>query len=129
MTARESCLSRLVRRCSNGELFDTLEGGPVTLDFVADLVWLGEHVFIFDERTREDRTAAVLGPALLSRLRRDAGSPRTVEGIALARAMSAVSDLRAEFVRMHDRLTGLEHLLQAAVERDAANHAKPGATG
>lgn len=110
MTARESCPSRLVRRCSNGELFDTLEGGPVTLDF-------------------EDRTAAVLGPALLSRLRRDAGSPRTVEGIALARAMSAVSDMRAAFVRMHDRLTGLEHLLQAAVDRDAANHAKPGATG
>lgn len=115
MTSRESRPSRLVRRCANGELFDTVEGGPVTLDFLADLVWLGKPVFIYDETTREDRTGEVLGPALLSRLRRDAGSPRTVEGVALARAIMALSDVRAEFERMHDRLAGLERLMQAAV--------------
>lgn len=125
MSARESRPSRLVRRCSNGELFDTIEGRPVTLYFVADLVWLGEHVYIFDETTREDRTAAVLAPALLLRLRRDAGSPRTVEGVALARAMMALIDVRTEFVRMHDRLAGLERLLLAAVHPNG-DAAKPG---
>lgn len=114
MTSRKSRPARLVRRCSNGELFDTVEGGPVTLGFVADLVWLGEHVFIFDETTREDRTEAVLAPVIFSRLRENAGSSRTLEGVALARALMALIDVRAEFERMHDRLAGLERLLQAA---------------
>ncbi len=116
MTARGSTLARLVRRCSNGKLFDTVEGRAVSLDFVADLVWLGEPVYIFEERTRTDRTEAVLAPVLLSRLLAHAASARsTVESVPLARATIALFDLRAELARMNDRLAELERLLSAAI--------------
>ncbi len=115
MTSRKAGPARLIRRQGNGQLFDTVENRPVTLDFVAGLVWLGENVCIFDERTREDRTEHVLAPAILSRLRRDVGSPLSVEGVALARAIKALVDVRADFERMHDQIAGLERLLQAAI--------------
>lgn len=143
MTSRKARPARLVRRGGNGELFDTVEGGPVPLDFVADLVWLGENVCIFDEKTREDRTEAVLAPVIFSRLRGEAGTPLTVEGVALARAIMALMDVRAEFERMHERVAGLERLLQAAVHPnvdagiarstissvDAIRRTKPGRVG
>jgi polyhydroxyalkanoate synthesis regulator protein len=119
MTSRAARPSRLVRRLGNGHFHDTVEGTPVTLEFVVDLVWLGEEVSIFDEMTREDRTYEVLAPAIFARLRSGADSPRSVEGVALARAIKALGDLRAEFERMGERITGLERLLQAATRQNA----------
>lgn len=121
MPSRKSRPPRLVRRSSNGRLFDTVDGCLVTLDFVADLVWLGENVCIFDEATREDRTEAMLAPVIFKRLRGDGGLPPTVDGVALARGIMALTDVRAEFERMHDRIAGIEALLQAAVHPNASS--------
>jgi PHB/PHA accumulation regulator DNA-binding domain len=119
MTSQRARPARLVRRLSNGHLFDTVEGGPVTLDFVVDLICLGEDISIFDEASREDRTQPVLAPAIFERLRRGEGSPSSVEGVALARAIKALGDVRSEFERIGDRIAGLERLLQGAVQHDA----------
>jgi polyhydroxyalkanoate synthesis regulator protein len=115
MTSQRARPPRLVRRLSNGHLVDTVEGGPVTLDFVVDLVCLGEDISICDEASREDRTQAVLAPASFERLRRGEGSPSSVEGVALARAIKALGDVRSAF----ERIAGLERLLQGAVQHDA----------
>ena len=126
MTSRASRPSRTIRRSANGQLFDTVEDAPVNLDFVADLVWLGESVHIFDELTREDRTEAVLAPAIFARLRGGANLPLSVEGVALARAVRALAEVRSEFEnarvefeRMHDRIAGLERQLDAALNPNA----------
>ncbi len=129
MTPRAVRPSRLVRRLANGQLYDTVERGPVTLDFVVDLLWLGEEVSVFDERTREDRTHEVLAPAIFARLRGTAGCPLSVEGVALARAIKALGDLRAEFERMGERIAGLERLLQAATRQNADAPPAKSATG
>ncbi len=117
MTLQRARPARLVRRLSNGDLVDTVEGGPVTLDFVVDLLCLGEHVSIFDEASRDDRTEAVLAPAVFARLRRGGGSPSSVEGVVLARAIKALGDVRSELERIGARIAGLERLLRAAVLR------------
>jgi hypothetical protein len=117
-----------VRRYSNGELFDTVEKGPVTPQFVADLVWLGEDVSIYDEKTREDRTEVLLAPLIFSRLRKTAGAALTVEGVALARAITALTDVRTEFERLNTRIAGLERLLQEAIRSRSSPepmHAEP----
>jgi hypothetical protein len=115
MTTERRRPTRIVRRYSNGELFDTVEKGTVTPQFVADLVWLGEDVSIYDEKTREDRTEVLLAPLIFSRLRKTAGAALTVEGVALARAITALKDVRAEFERLNTRIAGLESLLQDAI--------------
>jgi PHB/PHA accumulation regulator DNA-binding domain len=133
MTTRGARPSRTIRRSANGQLFDTIEDATVTLDFVADLVWLGESVHIFDEVTRADRTEAVLAPAIFVRLRGSANLPLSIEGVALARAVVALADVRnefqnarAEFERLHDRIAGLERLLHAALNPNVGGEAMSG---
>jgi hypothetical protein len=109
---------RLIRRGGNGDLFDAEAGVAVSADVVADLVCLGERVCIFDEKAREDRTDAILGPLMLARGR--GGLAPTVDGVVLARVMATLKELHGQFKRMGDRITTLEDMLDAALLRPAA---------
>lgn len=55
---------RVIKRYSNRKLYDTRDSRYVTLQQIGELVRLGEHVQVIDNRTKEDKTEATLAQIL-----------------------------------------------------------------